>query len=158
LRPALPQRVPRDGSRARHGQAAPQLLRVFLVLRGALRARARQGSRGGGEGEARGAVQEEQHAPEVSRARGRRAMGGAGMAEARFVPWTGYVEYPPEEMLRRSREFNAELQRRRTVRAFSPRPVPRAIIEQCLLAAGSAPSGAHMQPWSFVAVSDAATK
>src|SRR5262249_16868502 len=95
---------------------------------------------------------------EVSRARGRRAMGGAGMAEARFVPWTGHVEYPPEEMLRRSREFNAELQRRRTVRAFSPRPVPRAIIEQCLLAATSAPSGAAMKPWRFVAVSDAATK
>jgi iodotyrosine deiodinase len=80
------------------------------------------------------------------------------MTEARFVPWTTYVEYPPDEMLRRAREFNAELQRRRTIRAFSPRPVARAVIEQCILAAGSAPSGAHLQPWHFVAVSDPKVK
>ena len=80
------------------------------------------------------------------------------MPEARFVPWTGFIEYPPDEMLRRAREFNAEVQRRRSIRAFSSRPVAREIIEQCLLAAGSAPSGAHLQPWFFVAVSDPATK
>ncbi len=80
------------------------------------------------------------------------------MPEAKFVPWTGHVEYPPDEMLRRAREFNAELQRRRTIRAFSARPVAREVIEQCVLAAGSAPSGAHIQPWFFVAVTDPAVK
>lgn len=80
------------------------------------------------------------------------------LPEPRFVPWTGHVEYDEAEMLGRAREFNAEMQRRRTIRAFSSRPVARDVIEQCLLAAGSAPSGAHQQPWYFVAVSDAATK
>ena len=80
------------------------------------------------------------------------------MPEPRFVPWTGHVEYGEAEMLRRAQAFNAEMQRRRTIRTLSPRPVARAVIEQCLLAAGSAPSGAHQQPWHFVAVSDAATK
>jgi len=79
-------------------------------------------------------------------------------ATAGFVPWTGHVEYPPDEMLRRAREFNAEMQRRRSIRAFSPRPVAREVIEQCILTAGSAPSGAHQQPWFFVAVADPATK
>ncbi|MEJ2678853.1 MAG: nitroreductase family protein [Gemmatimonadota bacterium] len=69
-----------------------------------------------------------------------------------------FREIPAEEMLRRAREFRQELQRRRTVRAFSDRPVPRAIIEEALAAAGSAPSGANMQPWHFVVVSDAAVK
>ncbi|MBN1934764.1 MAG: nitroreductase family protein [Anaerolineae bacterium] len=61
-------------------------------------------------------------------------------------------------MQRRAGEFYAELARRRSVRAFSPRPVPRRIIEDCLRAAGSAPSGANMQPWHFCAVSDRAVK
>ena len=80
------------------------------------------------------------------------------MLEPRFVPWTGHREYPEAEMLQRAEEFNVEVQRRRTVRAFSSRAVSRAVIEQCLLAAGSAPSGAHQQPWHFVAVNDPATK
>jgi nitroreductase len=74
--------------------------------------------------------------------------------EPRFVPLTTYREYPAAEMLARAASFRAELQRRRTVRQFSDRPVPREIIEECLLAAGTAPSGAHMQPWHFVAVAD----
>jgi nitroreductase len=77
---------------------------------------------------------------------------------ARFVPLNTYSELLPEEMRRRAREFNGEMQRRRTVRAFDSRAVPRDIIENCLRAAGSAPSGAHLQPWYFVAVSDAAIK
>lgn len=80
------------------------------------------------------------------------------MPEAKFVPWTGRIEYPPDEMLRRAQEFNSEMQRRRTIRAFSPRGVSRELIEHCLLAAGSAPSGAHQQPWYFVAVSDPSVK
>ena len=80
------------------------------------------------------------------------------MTEPRFVPLPGYEEYPPELMQQRVAAFTAQLQRRRTARQFSDRPVPRAIIEQCLLAAGTAPSGAHQQPWHFVAISDPAIK
>jgi nitroreductase len=57
-------------------------------------------------------------------------------------------------MLRRAIEFHAEVARRRTVREYSDRPVPRRLIAECLAAAGSAPSGANLQPWHFVAVSD----
>ena len=75
-----------------------------------------------------------------------------------FVPFTSYREYPVEEMVERSRHFAAEMQRRRTIRQFSDRPVPLAVIESCLEAAGTAPSGAHQQPWHFVVVSDPAMK
>ena len=61
--------------------------------------------------------------------------------------------YAPDEMLERASAFNRDLARRRTVRDFSSRPVDRRIIEQCLLAGGSAPSGANLQPWRFVAIS-----
>jgi nitroreductase len=80
------------------------------------------------------------------------------MAQARFVPLTQYREYPPEDMLRRAREFHEDIARRRTVRDFSPRPVRREVIEQCLLAAGTAPNGANLQPWHFVVVGDPAVK
>jgi nitroreductase len=76
----------------------------------------------------------------------------------RFLPLTGYREYPPEEMAARAKAFADGMARRRTIRDFSDRPVPRAIIEDCLRAAGSAPSGANQQPWHFVAVSDPAVK
>ena len=62
------------------------------------------------------------------------------------------------ERLVRARAFADELASRRTVRDFSPRPVPRAVIEACLRAAGTAPSGANQQPWRFVAVADPAIK
>ena len=75
-----------------------------------------------------------------------------------LVPLPGYVEFPPDEMLERARRFADEMQGRRTVRDFSDREVPRALIEECLRAAGSAPSGANQQPWHFVAVSDADLK
>ena len=71
-----------------------------------------------------------------------------------FIPLPGYREYPPEEMLDRARGFAEEMHRRRTVRDFSDRPAPRALIKDCLRAAGSAPSGANQQPWYFVAVAD----
>ena len=73
---------------------------------------------------------------------------------AGFVPLPAFREYPPEEMLARSRAFAAEMQRRRTTRHFSDRPVDRAVIEACVEAAGTAPSGAHQQPWHFVVISD----
>jgi nitroreductase len=75
-----------------------------------------------------------------------------------MIPLPGYVEYPPAAMLARAREFADEMHRRRTVREFSPRPVAREVIEECLRAATSAPSGANQQPWRFVAVSDPAVK
>ncbi|HUE76514.1 MAG TPA: nitroreductase family protein [Longimicrobiales bacterium] len=81
-----------------------------------------------------------------------------GSPVARFRPLTEYRELPVPEMLHRADAFADELRRRRTVRDFSERPVPRALIERCIWAAGSAPSGANMQPWHFVVVSDAAAK
>lgn len=61
---------------------------------------------------------------------------------------------PDAELLRRARHFYEKMRVRRTIREFSDRPVPREIIESCLLAAGTAPSGANLQPWHFAAVSD----
>ncbi len=80
------------------------------------------------------------------------------MTQPVYIPLSGYREYPVEEMERRAAEFYAEMRRRRTVRDFSDRPAPRAVIEQCLLAAGTAPNGANLQPWRFVVVQDPATK
>ena len=73
-------------------------------------------------------------------------------------PLATYRGFPEAQMLERAQSFSAELRRRRTVREFSDRPVSRAVIETCLLAAGSAPNGANLQPWHFVAVQDAAVK
>lgn len=78
--------------------------------------------------------------------------------DAVFEPLPNYREYPAAEMEARSRGFAAEMQRRRTTRQFSNRPVPRSVIEACLEAAGTAPSGAHLQPWHFVVVTDPALK
>lgn len=80
------------------------------------------------------------------------------MIEPRFVPLTGYRELPIEEMRTRAEEFRCDLARRRTVRHFSPRSVPRDLIVECLGVAGSAPSGANMQPWHFVLIGDPEVK
>jgi len=69
-----------------------------------------------------------------------------------------YREYPIEEMRERLNEFYADVNRRRTVREFSERPIPRDILETALKAAGTAPSGANLQPWHFVVISGAETK
>lgn len=79
------------------------------------------------------------------------------MPEPTFIP-LDFHAYPPDEMQQRAAQFYAQMRRRRTVRDFSDRPVPRGIIEDCLRTAGTAPSGANMQPWHFVVVSDPATK
>ena len=63
-----------------------------------------------------------------------------------------------EEQIRRAREFYALMNRRRTVRSFSSEPVPYELIETAIRTAGTAPSGAHHQPWRFVVVSDAEIK
>ena len=76
------------------------------------------------------------------------------MTEPKFVPLPDYREYPEDEMKRRAAEFYADMKRRRTVRHFSDRPVPREVLEDCIRAAGTSPSGANMQPWHFVVVTD----
>ncbi|MCO6386896.1 nitroreductase family protein [Aliihoeflea sp. 40Bstr573] len=62
------------------------------------------------------------------------------------------------EMMARAQDFRALMKARRTVRDFSPRPVPRELIETCIMTAGGAPSGANQQPWTFVCIGDPATK
>jgi len=80
------------------------------------------------------------------------------MTAPTFTPLTSFREYSSEEMLERASAFRVEMQRRRTVRHFSSRAVPREIIEESLFAAGTAPSGANLQPWHFVVISDASLK
>jgi nitroreductase len=79
------------------------------------------------------------------------------MPEAKFIP-LNFTRHAPDEQLRRAQEFYQLLNRRRTVRDFSPEDVPLELIEQAILAAGTAPSGAHLQPWRFVVVRDAELK
>ena len=74
------------------------------------------------------------------------------------IPLQQYREFPIEEMRERLAEFYADMNRRRTVREFSARPVPRDLIETALKVANTAPSGANLQPWHFVAVSGPETK
>ncbi|MGD2135624.1 MAG: nitroreductase family protein, partial [Gemmatimonadales bacterium] len=76
------------------------------------------------------------------------------MSDVRLLPLAGYREYPEDEMRRRAQEFYEEMRRRRTVRHFADRAVPPDVVEQCLRAAGTAPSGANRQPWRFVVVTD----
>jgi len=78
--------------------------------------------------------------------------------EPRFVPLTTWQPLAPEQMQARGREFADELARRRTVRQFSDRAIPDGVLEDCLRAAASAPSGANLQPWHFVVVRDPALK
>ena len=74
------------------------------------------------------------------------------------IPLEQYREFPIEEMRARLAEFYEDLNRRRTVREFSDRPVPRDIIEMALKTANTAPSGANLQPWHFAVVSGPETK
>lgn len=80
------------------------------------------------------------------------------MQEPQFVPYDQYVEYDEKEQTRRSEEFYQLLNRRRSVRQFSNRSVDLDVIKNCIRTAGTAPSGAHMQPWHFVVVSNQETK
>jgi nitroreductase len=73
-------------------------------------------------------------------------------------PLAHYRRYGEAEMIARAKAFYADLRRRRTVRDYSPEPVPRAVLEQALLAAGTAPSGANLQPWHFAVITDPAIK
>lgn len=77
--------------------------------------------------------------------------------ESRFIPLQ-FDGHPEEEMLERSRRFYEEMDRRRTVREFADRELPVEVLHQAILTAGTAPSGAHKQPWRFVLVGDPRVK
>ena len=80
------------------------------------------------------------------------------MEKTEFYSLLNDDKYPLTETEKRSKAFYLEMKKRRTVRQFSDQPVPRIIIENCIRAAGTSPSGANMQPWSFVVVSDPGVK
>ena len=74
-----------------------------------------------------------------------------------FVPLE-WNELPEDEMKLRATALYEQMNLRRTTRHFSERDVPRELIEKAIMCASTAPSGAHLQPWTFVAVSDAEMK
>ena len=78
---------------------------------------------------------------------------GEGDSEPGFIALV-FEEIPPNEMLTRARAFHEQMDERRTTRHFSAREVPRNLIELAIKTASTAPSGAHLQPWTFVAVSN----
>ena len=82
----------------------------------------------------------------------------AHLGEPRFIPLPGYQRVPEAAMLQRAQAFHDDMQRRRTTRHFSTEPVPGRLIELAMLTAGTAPSGAHRQPWRFVAIDDVSIK
>ena len=65
-----------------------------------------------------------------------------------------YQRLAADEMQRRAQALNVEAQRRRSVREFSSDPIPEGVLDACIKTAGSAPSGAHKEPWTFVVVTD----
>ena len=69
-----------------------------------------------------------------------------------------WKERPLKEMKLRSKELLQLMQKRRTTRHFSTRDVPKELIEHAIMCAGTAPSGAHLQPWTFVAISSQTLK
>jgi nitroreductase len=71
-----------------------------------------------------------------------------------FRPWSEYQAYAEPVMRARAQDFAGDMIRRRTIRDFSSRDVPESLIENCLRAATSAPSGANRQPWHFCVVTD----
>ena len=71
--------------------------------------------------------------------------------DAPFIPYDA-LNYPSEKSLESAKEFHATMEKRRSVREFSAKSVDRKVIEEIIMAASTAPSGAHKQPWSFCAV------
>ncbi|NNC36757.1 MAG: nitroreductase family protein [Hyphomonadaceae bacterium] len=71
-----------------------------------------------------------------------------------YLPLENYEKLSEDEMQQRADKVLASLKTRRTIRDFSDKPVPRELIETCIKAAGTAPSGANHQPWHFVAISN----
>ena len=85
------------------------------------------------------------------------------MVKTKLIGGLQFVKYtketvPETEMIQKSCEFFNWMNKRRTIRDFSDRPIPQTVIEQLILTASTAPSGAHKQPWTFCVVSDPAKK
>ncbi len=80
------------------------------------------------------------------------------MPKPRFIPLQRRADVNSETIAERASTFYDLMRARRTVREFAATPVAREVIEKCLLVAGSAPSGANLQPWHFVVVGDPAIK
>ncbi len=85
------------------------------------------------------------------------------MIKTKMIDGFPFVSYAKETfsnpaMIQKSDEFYKWLDKRRTIRDFSDKPVPKEVIENIIMAASSAPSGAHKQPWTFCIVSDPAIK
>ncbi len=79
------------------------------------------------------------------------------LPEAVFEP-LNFTKYSEKEMIQRAKQWQEECARRRTTRHFDTKPVPRKLIELAILTANTAPSGAHLQPWKFVAIDNKALK
>lgn len=79
------------------------------------------------------------------------------MNEHKFIPYQ-LPKLSQSEMVARARDFYDQMAKRRSVRHFSDEPVPRELIESAIATAATAPSGAHRQPWKFVAISDTEIK
>lgn len=79
-------------------------------------------------------------------------------SEPHFISFSHPVELSASETLRQAEAFRDLLQSRRTVREFSTQPIPCGVIDACLEACGSAPSGANRQPWHFVVITDPEAK
>ena len=82
----------------------------------------------------------------------------ATLPPAIYETLPAFRAYPETEMAARAEAFYAEMKRRRTVRDYDERPVPRAVLEAAIRAAGTAPSGANQQPWHFAVVTDPAIR
>ncbi|XP_023325503.1 iodotyrosine deiodinase 1 [Eurytemora carolleeae] len=78
---------------------------------------------------------------------------GPAVEDVDFISYE-FTQYTEEEMILRSQQFFQEMNKRRTIRVFSDKPVPRQVIENIIRTAGTAPSGAHTEPWTYVVVSD----
>lgn len=74
------------------------------------------------------------------------------------VPLNDFIEYSESNMKSRSADFLKAMQRRHSIRHFSDRPVDKHVIENCLLTAGTAPSGANHQPWHFADINSLSMK
>jgi len=74
------------------------------------------------------------------------------MTKGNHIPLEGFQSLPPETMKQRASNFYEQIRTRRSIRDFSDTAVPDSVIENCLLAAGTAPNGANLQPWHFCVV------
>ena len=80
------------------------------------------------------------------------------MFKPKFIHYTEFESLSEEDMLKQSEEFYHKIKKRRTIRDFSSKSIPLDVIKNCLLAAGTAPSGANMQPWKFVVITNKSIK